>query len=67
METDQDKAGFQISSSSDAVLDWRRLLGVAECWKVLYKLLHFGGKRKKTEIRNAHLTGETCLGSVVLA
>lgn len=41
--------------------------GVHECWKVLDQPLHFGGKREKKEISNANLTGEICLGSVVLA
>lgn len=39
--------------------------GVVECWEVLDRLLHFGGRREKTQISNANLTGEMCLGSVL--
>lgn len=42
--------------------------GVAECWEVVDKLLHFGGRRENAEISNAfRLMGEMCLGSIALA
>lgn len=66
LETGWDKAEPEISTFSGAVLDWTSLLGGS--WKVVGKLLHFGGRRENAEMSNAFsLTGEMCLESTVLA
>lgn len=45
-------------------MGWGGFLGVAECWELLNKLLHFWRKDMNS---NVNLKGEICLGSIVLA